>query len=400
MKSVLVITNSDHADQGAGGRTRIVSEIKILSRLPIRVSLLCIVPLKKFIRLKKILATGNRLSADAGVPAYYIPSIPTSHSVYLARVSQLINGLFIVLFSKIKKINMIHAHGTLIAYSALLSKKLGNKVQVITDVHGSVPDEYEYASTNFNNKWMSWLEEVEKKVIRDSDNIIFVSKSMEKFYFKKFGWQASNYSIVACAANPINQIPFELRVAKRKELKINDKIVFVYLGSFRKYQMVNETLLVFKEIRQKVDNAFLLILTSHRAEFSSALQEMDVSKSDYTIMSAKQSEVSSILCAADLGFLLRDDSVVNRVASPTKYAEYLMSGVPVILSERIGDYSNFSLEHSTGYVLKDFHASDELIQFVKMVNEKREQYYNHCHQNAIELLSWNFAGQALTDLYS
>ena len=47
------------------------------------------------------------------------------------------------------------------------------------------------------------------------------------------------------------------------------------------------------------------------------------------------------LSAADFGLLLRENNIVNNVASPTKFAEYLMAGLPVIISNGIGDFSYF-----------------------------------------------------------
>lgn len=400
MKNLLVLTNSEHAYQGAGGRTRIVSEIKQLQQLPLNISLLCIVPLKKFLNLNRIIKARQKLIEDTKVHVYVIPSIPISHFITLAKLSHYINAFFILLFSKIKIIKTIHAHGNVIAYSAVLSKKMGNKAQVITDSHGSVAEEYKYATPHFNKSWMNWLERIEKYVLEKSDHIIFVSESMRQFYSKKFGINCSNASIIACASNPISKIPLEQRNIKRIELNISDKIVFVYLGSFRKYQMVNETLDLFKALKQNLDNAYLLIITSHQSEFSEAIKQKDINSKDYTMLSAKQSDVPDLLVAADIGFLLRDQSLVNEVASPTKYAEYLMSGVPVILTNNIGDYSAFTTENKTGFVIDDFHSSDALIEFVQAVSFNREHYYNHCYSKAIEQLSWNYAGNTLRNLYA
>jgi hypothetical protein len=42
------------------------------------------------------------------------------------------------------------------------------------------------------------------------------------------------------------------------------------------------------------------------------------------------SEVPSYLCAADIAFIWRDRSLVNKVASPVKVSEYLACGLPII----------------------------------------------------------------------
>ena len=43
--------------------------------------------------------------------------------------------------------------------------------------------------------------------------------------------------------------------------------------------------------------------------------------------------MNDYLNAADFGFLLRDDTPVNRVAFPTKFAEYALAGLRVILKD-------------------------------------------------------------------
>ena len=52
--------------------------------------------------------------------------------------------------------------------------------------------------------------------------------------------------------------------------------------------------------------------------------------------------------AADLGLILRDDTPVNRVACPTKLAEYLYFGlVPVVRSPRLGDFPELGYAYVT-----------------------------------------------------
>ncbi|EEP1053357.1 glycosyltransferase family 4 protein, partial [Salmonella enterica] len=61
-----------------------------------------------------------------------------------------------------------------------------------------------------------------------------------------------------------------------------------------------------------------------------------------TIMvdSLPKEDVIKVMTRCHLGFVLRDDIVVNRVACPTKLIEYLECGVvPIIKSPDIGDFN-------------------------------------------------------------
>ena len=54
---------------------------------------------------------------------------------------------------------------------------------------------------------------------------------------------------------------------------------------------------------------------------------------------------------ADVAMLIRKDKTVNRVASPTKFGEYLLCGLPVIISPNVGESSSIIEEHRLGIVL-------------------------------------------------
>jgi hypothetical protein len=51
---------------------------------------------------------------------------------------------------------------------------------------------------------------------------------------------------------------------------------------------------------------------------------------------------------ADLGFVLRSESIVNRVACPTKLIEYMRFGiVPIVISPKIGDFEDYGYQFVT-----------------------------------------------------
>jgi hypothetical protein len=61
-------------------------------------------------------------------------------------------------------------------------------------------------------------------------------------------------------------------------------------------------------------------------------------------------QINAYLQACDYGLLIRETSVTNQVASPTKFAEYLQAGCKVVISPGIGDFSAFVQEHHCGEV--------------------------------------------------
>jgi len=141
------------------------------------------------------------------------------------------------------------------------------------------------------------------------------------------------------------------RHATRAELSLSDRLVVAYCGSLHRWQVPERSLETFRQIGQLHSNAHLLSITTHPERMRHLAQEQGLSTAELTVLSVPHSEVPRYLAAADLGLLLRERSLVNRVASPVKLGEYLASGLPVIMSDEIGDYSDLARRENVGLVL-------------------------------------------------
>ena len=104
------------------------------------------------------------------------------------------------------------------------------------------------------------------------------------------------------------------------------------------------------------------------------------------MIEAAYHEVNSYLNAADAGFLLREQNPLNEVASPTKFAEYCLTGLPVIMQNTVKDA--FEMARSLGNLIEltDFgHASaDRRIQSNLSRKKSPHAYGTSC---VIEALS-------------
>ena len=67
-------------------------------------------------------------------------------------------------------------------------------------------------------------------------------------------------------------------------------------------------------------------------------------------------DVPRYLMAADIAVLWREDNVVNNVASPVKFAEYVCSGLPVIVSRSVHGAAAFVEKGHPGLVLDELDA--------------------------------------------
>ena len=62
-------------------------------------------------------------------------------------------------------------------------------------------------------------------------------------------------------------------------------------------------------------------------------------RSRITALSVPRDAVMRYLVACDVSFIIRERRLMNRVASPVKFAEYLAAGLAIVASPEIGDMS-------------------------------------------------------------
>ena len=60
--------------------------------------------------------------------------------------------------------------------------------------------------------------------------------------------------------------------------------------------------------------------------------------------------MSDYLSACDFGWMVRENTITNQVASPVKFAEYLAAGLEVIIGEQLGDYSEYVVTNKAGFI--------------------------------------------------
>ena len=251
------------------------------------------------------------------------------------------------------------------------------KLNLVYDCHGAAAAEAYLKRHNWigylYSKWLNWQE---KKVIAFSELVITVSKKQADIF------KCGNKNIL------LPMVPREHFFDKkfyRNEIrnKLNIKsnaLVFVYCGQNQKWQMSEETIQIYKKIENQNINSRLLILTNDVEEFKFLTNKYKINNP--IVLKVSYHEVPQYLDACDFGFCLRDDSIINLVASPTKVLEYVSRNVVPILTEYVGDFSRDLLQAEIAYVI-DINSTKDL-NFVKKEFDGRS-YVRKKNQECVEM---------------
>jgi glycosyltransferase involved in cell wall biosynthesis len=163
---------------------------------------------------------------------------------------------------------------------------------------------------------------------------IFVSETLYKRN-KKF-IKNKPYEIIPTSASSSKFFySKELRIKTREILGFNDKItVILYSGGMTGYQNFGEIVNAVKKILNRNSNYHFLVVTPD-IEKSKKIIGDQLDTKHFTIISIPFEEMNGIYNASDVGILLRDKNQINDVASPTKFSEYCLTGLNVIMNDSI-----------------------------------------------------------------
>ncbi len=237
---------------------------------------------------------------------------------------------------------------------ALFAKNIGIVKKVCMDGRGAIAAEWnEYdvvADEHMRKSISSW----EKKAVLGSDYRIAVSEKLSSWWKTEYGYPGNRHVIIPCTLHTAFRLehPSENQIATLREKSgfKPDDIILVYSGSASGWQSfgVLEKILTVLLTRNK--NVKLVFLSQKDSAIDTMIQKYPGQVSQQWLDHRK---VPAFLMQCDYGILYREDTVTNRVAAPTKFAEYLSAGLPVIISAHIGDYSDFVAAHHCGIVIND-----------------------------------------------
>ncbi len=195
---------------------------------------------------------------------------------------------------------------------------------VITDLHGVVPEEHAFVGAH---EQAAHFGRVESFVLRHGAGHLVVSDAMAEHLRGKYPHlqpPLATLPILSPAAVPA------LDSKRGATLRV------LYSGGTHAWQNIDRML---GAIARAAVDLPVDLLTPDVAGLRASVARHGL-QGRVQVRSVAPQGMPEAYAQAHLGFVLRDDSVVNRAACPTKLQEYLAHGVvPIVLSPHIGDFA-------------------------------------------------------------
>ncbi|MBR5595991.1 MAG: hypothetical protein IKY67_00990 [Paludibacteraceae bacterium] len=199
---------------------------------------------------------------------------------------------------------------------------------------------------------------LEKLALVSCYKAFFVSEAMSRHYQKIYAYKGNKHFIMPC----FNQ---ELEEKYFNDAKYQQP-TFVYAGNLAEWQCVEKTLELFCKIRERVPNAKITLLTKEKDKAMRMAEQFGITNME--VKYVPYTELNSEMSKYKYGFLLREDTAVNNVATPTKMNSYMACGVIPIFSNVIGDFKD--VFQCVKYKISVSSFDDCLKTLIYMENEK------------------------------
>jgi glycosyltransferase involved in cell wall biosynthesis len=330
-----------------------------------------------------------------------IPFLPTG------AIDILTGFLYSSLLVLVKRIRIVHTRSYVPAAVGLLLKKLIG-IKFIFDLRGLFADEYA-AVGNWSPKGIFYrlTKIMERWCILSADVNVVVSEPF-KDYIKGLSYVKNARGVpVEMIPNCVDLDRFVLspseRDRKRREHGLSDRLLLIYTGSLLKWQLPEEMVDFFCLLKRRSEDACFWIITyDDPSTIRSYLKMKGLGVQDYSLFSSSPEEVSSYVMMGDVGISFGQQTFTRQVATfPTKFAEYLASGLPVVINSGIGGTDKIVKDYNLGVVIDRFdsdsyvNAADRLLALLG----EGEPLKKRCRQVAEEFLSLNSAVNKYHSLY-
>jgi glycosyltransferase involved in cell wall biosynthesis len=355
-RRVLYISYNGMLD--ALGQSQVIPYLKELSRARVQFTLLSFERQKAFSPAGiKICAALHRELAAIGIDWHRLryhqtPSLPaTAYDVWagIRYGNRLVRD---------KRIEMVHARSHIPAAIALRLKQRWG-VKMIFDVRGLMAEEYADAG-HWDKGSLPYriTKKVEGRALAAADGVVTLTEKiwpLMKQWASLRNREVAHQVVPCCADLELFRFSNEDRLRRREELKLTDRFVVVYSGSIDGWYLTENMADFFVNVRQKKPEAHLLWLTPARHErVHELMKARGISAADYTVRAAASKDVPAYLSASDAGLAFIKPCFSKLASSPTKYAEYLGCGLPLIINAGVGDSDVLITREKVGALVREF----------------------------------------------
>ena len=301
--------------------------------------------------------------AEQGIDWYRL----TYHKRFsaLATAYDIFQGsLFVRRMIRKKQLDILHGRVHVPTLMGALGRKFSRrKPKLLFDIRGFFPEEYTDAGIWPENGLLyRGAKRVERWLLRVSDGFVVLTERARDILFPgsaPSGRDAAGrpVEVIPCCVDltRFNSANGSAREETRGKLGLDGRFVAAYVGAFGGWYLTKETADFFGELKRQRPETFAMILTQSKPEaIESLMRERGFGPDDLLITKVSPIEIPKYLSGADAAVSFIKNCYSKQASSPTKNAEYLACGLPIIANSGIGDTDLHIKSKGIGALIDEF----------------------------------------------
>jgi glycosyltransferase involved in cell wall biosynthesis len=284
---------------------------------------------------------------------------------------------FTVRYARREQVDILHARGHVPAMIGALAKLFTN-AKMLFDIRGFMPEEYTDAGVWPENGYLYKLvKRTERWLLRSSDAFVVLTEKARKILFgdhRNTDSEGRPIEVIPCCIDSrrFSLADAESRSALRSELKIANRRVIIYVGALGGWYLIDQMAEFFSCALKQNANSFALIISQSDPKLiSSRLYDRGMTDADFLVRKVAPSDVPRYIAAADIGLSFIKACYSKQSSSPTKIAEYLAGGVPIVCNSGVGDLDELILTDNLGVLINEFREA-AYVEALENIDRLRE----------------------------
>ena len=272
-------------------------------------------------------------------------------------------------FSLAKVLNQLSLDGETIIhvrgehYSAITQNYLRKKkfdAKLLADLRGVVIEEIKqyYNLNSFSKKNKVLLIKRNYKVLRENTKITVVSEAFKEYLINQFDFKKENICVHPNIAGQQFTFNFNERNKIREKLGFSESSLVAICSSGGGSAWQKDREVISTLVKSKVH---VINLSKHKVELPGVINKI-----------VRFELVPGYLAAADIAVLWRDKSIVNQVASPSKFSEFACMGLMVLHNGTVEIASEYIRSNNAGFIVESLAQIAQLNFSSVSINNRRK----------------------------
>ncbi|WP_439490023.1 hypothetical protein [Algoriphagus sp.] len=280
------------------------------------------------------------LASKLGLDYYHFPISKRFPTILASLSAILFNRSFLVDYIQSHQIHTIIPRSTMPALLVLtiLNKVRGMGCEIVFDADGlPIQERLDLGNLKRGGGAHRILAGIERRMLAESSKVLVRTQQSIDWHTEQNTELNSEKFFLVGNGRDVNKFHFsrENRNEIRKQLNLSDEMVLVHSGSLGPGYSLDLLFSILKGLHQRKFAFRMIFLTRDPEYLINAVP--DEFKSEVIVLEVGFDQVPDYLMAADVGVSFRKLGIGTKGILPIKLGEYLMCGLPVLMSKGIGD---------------------------------------------------------------